>query len=156
MNYKRFLIVLCLVASQILAACTGQPSESQVEPVVTSAPSVDGEEAILSAADPAIVVQGFWDAMASGNIDAAMEFVADDAKCRGSCYFSGKPSFESYLEGMKDSGAVTTISIIQVDGDTVTYQYKVVRNDAVFEENQDGESMQIQDGKIIFWNNLHT
>ena len=56
---------------------------------------------------------------------------------------------------MINSGSITEISIVKVEGDTVTYNYKVYSNGIEIEENIEGESMQVQDGKIIHWENLH-
>jgi ketosteroid isomerase-like protein len=109
--------------------------------------------AATGSADPTEVVQGFWEAMAAGDVDAAMAFVASDAKCRGSCYFGGEQSFHSYLQGVVDSGATTKISDLQVEGDTVGYFWELLRNGNLQETGN--ESMQVQDGKIILWENLH-
>jgi hypothetical protein len=106
------------------------------------------------AADPTGVVQGFWDAMAAGNIEAALAFVAEDVKCRGSCYLSGKPSLASYLQGIVTAGFVTEISDLTVEGEMVKYSYKVFREGLLVEESAEYEAMQVLEGKIILWNNL--
>jgi ketosteroid isomerase-like protein len=107
------------------------------------------------AADPAAVVQGFWAAMEAGNVDEAMAFVADDAKCKGSCYFTGKQSFQAYLQGYIDAGRVTELGELTIEGDIVRYPFIDYRNGLLMYENSEPESMQIKDGKIIFWENLH-
>ena len=88
-------------------------------------------------------------------MDAALAFVSEDIKCRGSCYLTGKDSVRALLQGMVKRGDTTEIRDLTVEGDTVTYLYKVFRDGFVVEDNAEGESMQLSDGKIIFWNNLH-
>lgn len=154
MNTKRLLFILFVILAQILAACgTAAPAAPTSEPTIAPPPA---PTATPEPADPAEVVQGFWAAMEAKDIEAAMAFVAEDAKCRGACYFSGTNSFNAYLQGRINAGLVTQISDVKVEGDTVTYLYKVFRNGIEVEENAEGESMQVLDGKIILWNNLHT
>jgi ketosteroid isomerase-like protein len=107
------------------------------------------------ALDPAAVVQGFWEAMKAGDVDAALTYIAEDAKCKGSCYFSGKPSFRAYLQGYINSGTVTELGELTVEGDTVRYPFKEYRDGFLKNDNSTPESMQIKDGKITFWENLH-
>jgi hypothetical protein len=54
---------------------------------------------------------------------------------------------------MMDSGATTKISNLQVEGDTVSYSWEMFRNGVLQVAGE--ESMQVQDGKIIHWENLH-
>ena len=107
------------------------------------------------ALDPVAVVQSFWAAMKAGDVEAAMSFVADDAKCKGSCYFSGKQSFQAYLQGYINSRSVTELGELTLEGDTVRYPFKEYRDGFLKNDNSMPESMQIKDGKIIFWENLH-
>jgi limonene-1,2-epoxide hydrolase len=114
----------------------------------------DTDPLAAPAADPAEVVQAFWDAMAVGNMDAAVELIAEDAKCRGSCYITGKESLQFYLQGIVDAGFVTEISDLTVEGDMVKYSYKIFREGLLVEQSVEPESIQVSDGKIILWNNL--
>jgi hypothetical protein len=93
--------------------------------------------------------------MKAGDVDTAMLFVADDAKCKGSCYFTGKQSFQAYLQGYINAGTITELGELTVEGDTVRYPFKEYRNGLLTNDNATPESMQIKDGKIIFWENLH-
>ena len=104
---------------------------------------------------PAEVVQRFWAAMKAGDVEAAMAFVDDNAKCQGSCFFTGKQSFQAYLQGYIKSGTVTELGELTVEGDTVHYPFKEYRDGFLTNDNAMPESMQIKDGKIIFWENLH-
>ena len=109
---------------------------------------------LAAIADPVAVVQGFWDAMAAGDIETALTFVAEDAKCRGGCYITGKTSLQAYLRGIVDAGFVTEISNIALENDMVTYSYKIFREGLLVEESSEAETMQVSEGKIILWNNL--
>jgi len=147
--FIRFIVLLALAMTGCSAA-TPTP-EPTVEP--TLVPTIVPTS--IPAPGPAEVVQSFWDAMSAGDVDGAMAFFAEGAKCRGSCYLTGKDSLRAYIQGMVGSGNVTEISDLVVDGDTVTYFFKVSRNDIVVDQSKAGESMQILNGKIIFWNCLH-
>ena len=150
-----FILFIALCVAQILAACGSPAAEPTVAPTLVPT-TVPAPTATPEPADPAEVVQAFWAAMEAEDIDAAMAFVAEDAKCRGGCYFSGLDPFNAYLQGRINAGLVTQISDVKVEGDTVTYLYKVFRNGIEVEESAVGESMQVLNGKIILWNNLHT
>ena len=152
MNTNRILFILFVILAQALVACgTTAPAAPTAEPTTVPPPA---PTATPEPIDPTEVVQGFWAAMAAEDVDAAMTFVAEDVKCRGVCYFSGRDSFNAYLQGIIKAGLVTEISDVTVEGDTVTYLYKVLRNGFVVEESAERESMQVLDGKIILWNNL--
>ena len=155
MNTRLIYFVLFVLLAQVLAGC-GTPAPTAAPATPTSAPTLAPTVTPTPAPpDPAEIVQSFWAAMEAGDVDAAMAFIADNVSCRGSCYFSGKETFRSLLQGMINSGSITEISIVKVEGDTVTYNYKVYSNGIEIEENIEGESMQVQDGKIIHWENLH-
>jgi hypothetical protein len=153
MNTKRNLFILIVLLSLAMTAC----SAATLTPAITVEPTLAPTSVPTStpAPDPAEVVQGFWNALAAGDVDGALLFVAEDIQCTGSCFFSGTASFRAYIQGKTNRGNITEISDLKVEGDTVTYQYKVIRNGIVVEENAEGESMQVLDGKIILWNNLH-
>jgi len=153
MNTKHIFIRFIVLLALVMTACSTAVSTPQPTAEPTLAPTVVPTS--TPAPDPAAVVQSFWDAMSAGDVDAAMAFFTEDAKCRGSCYLTGKDSLRAYIQGMVGSGNVTEISDLVVDGDTVTYFFKVSRNDIVVDQSKAGESMQILNGKIIFWNCLH-
>ena len=76
MNAKHMLFILfiALCVMQFLAAC-GSPATPIIE--TTSAPtSAPAPTVTPEPADPADVVQAFWDPMAVSDMDAAMAFVA--------------------------------------------------------------------------------
>src|SRR4030095_9054004 len=96
MNTKRILFILFVILAQVLAACgtaatpVAPASESTLAPTSASVPTATPEPA-----DPAEIVQGFWAAMEAGDVESAMTFLAEDAKCRGACYFSSPESFSA-------------------------------------------------------------
>ena len=154
MNTKHNLFILIVSLALAMTACNAATPTSAPTAVPTIVPTLVPTS--TPTPDPAAVVQSFWNAMEAKDVQAAMALVADDAKCRGACYFSGPDSFNAYLQGIIKAGLTTEIGDLKVEGDTVTYLYKVLRNGVVVEDSAEGESMQILDGKIILWNNLHT
>lgn len=103
-------------------------------------------------ADPADVVQGFWDAVNNQDFETAMSLVADDIKCRGTLYTTGKDSFRTYIESTyKGTGRTYEISNLLVEGDRVVYDWQAYR-DGAFQAGGAGESMVVDDGKIIQFN----
>jgi len=125
MNIKNMLFILCVILAQTLAAC--------------------GAEA---PADPAAIAQNFYKAVNEGDIDAAMALVADDIKCRGSCYITGIESLRAYIQGGINANGKTEISALKVEGDTVTYNWMAYSKEG-FLEARGVETLQIKDGKII-------
>jgi hypothetical protein len=100
------------------------------------------------------VVQAFWDALAAGDLETAMLYVDDDATCAGFCHFKGKQTFRSYLQGYLDAGYVTKIGDLKAIGSIVTYSWEVSRN-GLFVRRGDIETMQVEEGKIVYWENNH-
>lgn len=94
------------------------------------------------------IAQKHYEAINAGNLEAAMEFVSDDVKCRGTCYLNSKESYQSLVQAFIQGGARTEISDLLVDGDKVTYNWTGYNvNGAVSAGGT--EFMQIQDGRII-------
>jgi len=103
----------------------------------------------VNAAD---VVQKFWAAVNSQDFETAIALVADDIKCRGTLYTTGKDSFLTYLEATyKGTGRTYEISNLVVASGTVTYDWQAYR-DGAFQASGAGESMIIEDGVIVQFN----
>jgi ketosteroid isomerase-like protein len=102
----------------------------------------------VTASDPAAIAQSFYQAINEGDIDAAMQLVAEDVKCRGACYLSGKQSFQSYIQGSINMGGRVELSDLQVNGESVTYIWTAYNTDGV-QVALGEETLQIQSGKII-------
>ena len=147
MNTKRVLFILFVILVQTLAACGSPAAEPTSAPTLppTAAPAPTATPELV---DPAEVVTKFWESVNAFDFDTAMSFVADDIKCRGTVYMTGKDKFRVYLESAQKPGNNYVIRNLVVSGDTVTYDWQALRNDAV-QAGGTGESMIIKDGKII-------
>jgi len=148
MNIKLILLMLFIILAQILAACAGNLTFTTPTPIVQPTPTNDP----LSAAK---VVQAFWDALEAGDLETAMLYVGDDITCSGFCHFSGKQVFQSYLQGYIDGGYVTKIGDLKTVGSIVTYSWEVHRNGFFLRRGEDDEVMEVENGKIIYWENYH-
>ena len=147
MNIKRTFLILFILA-QVLTACAGNLTFTTPTPIVQPTPTNDP----LSAAK---VVQAFWDALEAGDLETAMLYVDDDITCSVFCHFSGKQIFQSYLQGYLDAGYLTKIGDLKSVGNIVTYSWEVHRNGFFLRRGEDDEVMEVEDGKIIYWENYH-
>jgi limonene-1,2-epoxide hydrolase len=132
----------------MLAACSSASFFSTPSPVPQPTATSDPRSS-------ARVVQAFWDALGAGDLDTAMVYVADDITCAGYCHFTGKVTFRSYLQGYLDGGFVTRISDLKNVGNMVTYSWEVHRNGLFLRRGEDDEIMEVEDGKIVYWENYH-
>ena len=149
MNIKAyFFIPVAFVFVQILSACSGGGVPVTSTPTVMSTPTTDPMQA-------AKTVEAFWDALEAGDLDTAMVYVSDDVTCTGYCHFKGKDTFRSYLQGYLDAGYSTRISDIRSVGSMVTYSWEVYRNGNFLRGGDSVEVMQVEDSKIVYWENLH-
>jgi hypothetical protein len=148
MNVKAIVLILLISLPLLFTACGSNPIFAAPTPTVMPTPTNDP----LSAAK---VVQAFWNALNSGDLDTAMVYVADDVKCAGFCYFKGKVAFQSYLQGYLDAGFTTEISDVRNVGSIVTYSWEAYRNGNFVRGGDGDEVMQVEDGKIVYWENQH-
>ena len=146
MNIKSTLLMLFIVLA--LTACTGLSTPAPAIPTVETTPTVDPRRS-------AEVVQAFWDALEAGDVETAMAYVGDKITCRGFCYFEGKETFQTYLQGYLDAGFTTKISDLKNVGNIVTYSWSVYRNGLFVRRGDEDEMMEVDDGKIIYWENRH-
>jgi ketosteroid isomerase-like protein len=109
----------------------------------------------LAEAEQVWIVQEFYEAINAGDLEAAMAFVADDVKCRGACYLTGKDSFRNYIQGNIDLGGHVEISDFTVNGTEVTYTW-VGYTEAGFFGARGTEKIQFQDGKILLFDTQAT
>jgi ketosteroid isomerase-like protein len=107
----------------------------------------DGTERTEKSSDPAAIAQNFYQAINAGDIEAAMILVADDVKCRGECYFTGKDLFRAYIQSGISRGDRIDISDLKVEGDKVTYNWRGYSKAGFFQAGGT-ESLQIKDGLI--------
>lgn len=148
MNSRLTLLMSVVILTQILSACVGNLTFAEPTPTIQPTPTNDP----LSAAK---VVQAFWDALAAGDVETAMTYVGDDVSCAGFCHFSGKQTFQSYLQGYLDAGYLTKIGDLKNVGSIVTYSWEVYRNGIFLRRGEEDEVMEVENGKIIYWENYH-
>jgi len=95
------------------------------------------------------LVQQYYTLVNAGDLESAMSFVADDVKCRGACYLTGKTSYQAYVQGIINGGGRKELSDFTVDGDKVTYLYAFYNKNGSDVIISGAEFMQFNDGKII-------
>lgn len=148
MSYVVRSILLVLLVGLISGCTTPAPTVTPVPGPTLPPPTPTIAE---SQADPAEVVQGFWEAMDAQDIDAAMTFIADDVQLRGRGYMNGKEALLSFIQGRLQTGYVVEIQDLKVDGDTVSYLVDYYSKEGIAYDQDVPETMRIQDGKIIYW-----
>ena len=146
MNTKYILFVLFVLLAQVISACGAAATPA----VPTLAPTIalPVPTATPEPVDPAAIVQSYYKALNDGDLEAAMALVAEDVKCRGGCYYTGKDFWRSTIEGSIDDGWRTEISDLQVEGDKVTYRWEVYNKDGNLSASGVG-TLHIKDGLII-------
>jgi hypothetical protein len=149
MNIKAALFISFVLLAQIITACgTGSRFSPNSTPTAMPTPTTDPFQS-------AKIVQAFWAALESGDLETAMVYVADDVTCAGYCYFKGKETLRSYLQGYLEAGHLTRISEVKNVGGIVTYSWQVYRNGNFVQGGESDEMMQVEDGKIVYWENQH-
>ena len=149
MNVKAAFFVLVILVTQVVTACgpNGLAAATSV-PTAMSTPTADPRHS-------AKVVQAFWDALEAGDLETALVYVDDEVTCAGNCYFTGKTTFRTLLQGYLEAGYVTKISDLKNVGGLVTYSWEVYRNGNFIQSGNGDEIMQIEEGRIVYWENQH-
>ena len=137
-----------LLVLGLISGCTTPVQIITAVPELTLPPVVFP----VAVAEPAEVVQGFWEAMDARDLDGAMLFIAEDVQCRGGCYLNGKKAVESLIQGIFKLVLVVKIEIhdLKIEGDTVTYVVDYYSREDVIKSSTIGV-MRVQNGKIIYW-----
>ena len=150
MNPKAIpFILFVLITSQLLSACGGVVVAATPIPTVIPTPTADPRQ-------PAKVVEAFWAALESGDLETAMVYVDEEASCGGRCFFNGKQMFRAVFQSYVDGGYITKISDVKNVGNIVTYSWEVYRNGNFIQAGKGNEMMQVEDGKIIYWECQHS
>ncbi len=150
MNIKAILFSLSIIiVSQILSACGSTVSIPTPAPTVMPTPTSDPRQ-------PARVVEAFWAALEAGDLETAMVYVDDEATCAGRCYFTGKHMFRAVFQSYINGGYITKISDVKNVGNIVTYSWEVYRDGNFIQAGKGNEMMQVENGKIIYWENQHS
>lgn len=142
-------VLFMVLVLNLIVGCTAPVQ------IITAVPELKLPHAILPAliADPAEVVQGFWEAMNARDLEGALTFMAEDVQCRGACYLNSKEAVQSLIQGMFKLVLVAEVKIhdLQVEGDTVNYLIDWYRNDGGQKASNIKEVMRVQNGRIIYW-----
>lgn len=96
------------------------------------------------------VVQGYYAAYNAGNIDDAVNYLADDVVfINPTGRYEGKAKARANLEAIKKDGLSFFLSGFKNDGGRVTYSYNVNINGATAEKGDDGLTI-VKNGLIVF------
>src|SRR5687768_15941734 len=113
MSYMVKSTLVVFLVGLISGCAAPAPTTTPTAAPTSTLPSPTLASPTVSVADPAAVVQGFWDALSERDLDAAMTFLADDIQCRGMCYLNGKKSLRFFLQGRLETGIVFEIHHLQ-------------------------------------------
>jgi ketosteroid isomerase-like protein len=106
--------------------------------------------------DPTGVVETFYDAVNTGNLDSALSFVAEDALFINPIgQFAGKDEVSENLAGVIRDGLTFDFSNFRVCDGRVVMAYEVSQNGARLDAGDGGLTI-VEDGKIIFDGTLDT
>lgn len=144
-----FFILFVFMTSQFLSACGSSAVMATPVPTGIPTPTADPRQ-------PATVVQAFWSALESGDLETAMLYIHEDATCAGRCYFTGKYMFYAVFQSYMNGGYITKISDVKNVGNIVTYSWEVYRNGNFIQAGEGNEMMQVENGKIIYWESQHS
>lgn len=141
-------LLLFVILSQLLTACGDALAVSTPTQGVQPTSTADPHNSI-------IVVQAFWDALAAGDKDLAMSYVGEKVTCAAFCHFTGRDLFDTFIQGYLNAGYLTKISDLKGIGSIVTYSWEVYRQGNFVRRGEEDEMMQVENGKIIYWENYH-
>ncbi len=148
MNIKLKPLLLFIILAQILAACATNLVPATSAPVAVATPTNDPFTS-------AKVVKAFWDALEIGDVDASLSYVSDDIACRGTIYLTGKIPFKAYLEGYLAGGYTTKVSNLKTIGSIVRFTWEWYKNGLFVRGGTEDEMMEVEDGKIVYWQSNH-
>ncbi len=126
---NKYLVVVAALFVLLLAACGGA-AESQ--------------------ADPTVIVQEFYQAIADGELDAAMSHVAEDALfINPTGTYTGKAEVRENISALIAGGLVFELRDLANDDGKVTYGYTLYIEGENVEEGDNGVTI-VKDGKVVF------
>jgi hypothetical protein len=128
MNTRHF--VLTVIAALFVGAC--------------------GTAASPERADPAMMAQGFYEALNSGDLEAAMALVSAEVKQEGDFPVPDRETFRSLLQTMINNGERQEISNLRVEGDTATYDWELYSKDGALVV-RGVETLHVKDGLIVLF-----
>ncbi len=99
--------------------------------------------------EPAPVIEAFEEALNDGDLDAAMSFVADDARFIINSLYAGKAEIRKLYQGPLDLGYHSELSDLRADGDKVSWAGRVTIGGGVSEDSYEAV---VQEGLIVSFN----
>lgn len=127
---KKVLAVIGMVTILFLSACSG--GMTQQEP------------------DPISVVQGFYGAIKDKQLDAAMEYVADDALfINPTGTYTGKEEVRDNISALIDANLYFDLRDFKDDEGRVSYGYTTIIDSQSVEEGTNGYTV-VKNGKVVF------
>jgi len=128
---KKVLVVLAAALVMALAACSGG-GVAQEQP------------------DPVAIVQAFYKAITDKQLDAAMDYVADDALfINPTGTYTGKEEVRTNISALVDGGFDFQLRDLVNTNGKVNYGYTLYINGENVEEGDNGVTI-VKDGKIVF------
>jgi ketosteroid isomerase-like protein len=97
--------------------------------------------------EPVAVIEAFHEALNDGDLDAAMNFVADDARFITDTLHEGKAQVRVFFEGVLATNPHYELSDLKLEGDTVTWIGQVTFEGGGFAPGP-FEAV-VQNGKIV-------
>ena len=141
----RFILVVAIMFVVMASACSPAPQASTPVPTISSVPPTIPPPPI-TASDPASVVIAYYGALTVENLDAAMAVVADSPSlCYPDC-MTDKDKIRAFWEHEFLTDFHPYVSVLKVDGKTVTYVWAVVHNGRV--DDYGTGTIVVEDGKI--------
>lgn len=105
---------------------------------------------VTQAEDPSAIVQAYYDAYNSKDVETAVLYIAEDAVFINPVgTFTGAAAIKAHLATLVNDGLTFDLSDFKNDNGRVQYAYKVLINGEVVETGTDGLTI-VKDGKIIF------
>ena len=96
--------------------------------------------------EPVAVIEAFYEALNDGDLDAAISFVADDARLIYDTLYVGKAEIRDFYQKELDRGYHSELSDLRADGDKVSWTEKVTSSLGVHDSPFEAV---VQEGMII-------
>jgi ketosteroid isomerase-like protein len=132
--------VLSVLAAFGLTACTQADASGAANVQISEAITIDSIS----------VVKDYYDAFNKKQVEAAMNYLADDVLfINPTGTYEGKSQIQKHLQELANEGLSFDLSEFKDEGGRVTYAYKVLQNGQVLDEGTDGLTI-VKSGKIVF------
>ncbi len=119
------IVIACMLVTVLASAC------ASTQPIT----------------EPVAVIEAFYEALNDGDLDAAMNFVADDAKFILNTVYSGKAQVRAFYEGTIAMNTQWELSDLKAEGDTVAWIGQLTHDTGGFAPGP--LEAVVQNGKIV-------